>query len=111
MKKRYVTPSANLIELKMNENIAAESDNGSGLLQGGYKFENTGGEGHCFELVTGIAPSGYQECTTVAEVIAKGYNHQDFVTQLTAQYFYEYDQNFTKAAAAMTTLNHLCGRS
>lgn len=64
MKKGYVTPSANLIELKMNENIAANSGGTgpqTGEMEGGWKFTDSAGPEHCWATATGMYPSGYPE--------------------------------------------------
>ena len=63
MKKKYVTPSAKLIELKMNENIAAVSSSGPqiGEMEGGWLFTDSAGPEHCWATATGMYPSGYPE--------------------------------------------------
>lgn len=57
MKKGYVTPSAKLIELKMSENIAAESNKTDNTFGSDWAFDQTGDPGTCWTMVvTEVSP-------------------------------------------------------
>lgn len=85
MKKEYMSPKAQLIELKMSENIAGSKEDAE--ITGSWKF-TVSSAGSCFEYVNIGVPSGYdgRGIASAAELKDAGFSPTWYIMTLSGMY-------------------------